>query len=95
MRSDHLSKHIKTHGGGKGGVENAASSSIAEANGSQLVSVAINSQAFGGSSSDADVLAAGMEDDDPDNDLEDGDDEDSDSESGSEISDSEIAPLLK
>ena len=85
MRSDHLSKHIKTHQ--KGSRLNPATSSTDPTNGSATIASSDLDQ--------SDLLEGGgalqigldeMEDDDDD--MVD----DSDDESGSDISDSEIAP---
>ena len=80
MRSDHLSKHIKTHQ--KGTRLNPATSSTDPTTDAVAGSMADQSDLLEGSG----ALQIGLDD------IEDDDMVDSDDESGSDISDSEIAP---
>ena len=80
MRSDHLSKHIKTHQ--KGTRLNPATSSTDPTSDTPGNPIADQSDLLEGSG----ALQIGLDD------LEDDDMVDSDDESGSDISDSEIAP---
>lgn len=80
MRSDHLSKHIKTHQ--KGTRLNPATSSTDPTTDATSESMADQSELLEGSG----ALQIGLDD------IEDDDIADSDDESGSDISDSEIAP---